>query len=167
MIYLFWSVLNAVLLLYFFYLFIGFIFKGNSVFQGKFRFLSITVMTLGVVQMLSAAVPEGKNSDILITEDYDRENGTKLKNILLEDNLTFDIHMSILYSAADNKLTPVSSHSTLTGFVTGFDWDFISIETTPVQEIGRSEFVAVGALEWNLFGFNVYTQKKRFSGNIK
>ena len=166
MFYLLWSILNAVLLLYFFYLFIGLIVNGREVFRGKFMPISILVLTLGVVQMLSASVSEEKNTEILITENYNEQSETEYRRIVLEDNLASDIELVVNYSVEDGKLIPFRSRCHLTGFVLGFEWEFISLDTYGTKEIGHPDFVAVGSLEWNLFGFNIYTQNKSFTGKM-
>lgn len=166
MIYILWAVLNAVLLLYFFYLLIGFIVKGRDVFKGKLRPVAITVMALGVFHLVSATVPEEDKSEIILKKDYNLQTGTEGKNLILEENAAFDIGLSVSYSVEGEEWIPIKSRSYITGWVLGFDWEFYSFITNKIPDNGLSDFVVEGGLEWHLFGFHLYTQSKQFTGQL-
>ena len=167
MIHLLWSIINLIIVFYFLYLIVGFIRKGKRIFNPKFKVVSIFVMLIGVVQVISAANSEEKTNRITITNNYNKKNNSKVEKVKLEDNLTFDINMLVKYSIEQNELIPIESNSFLTGFVSGYDWEFTSIETNNYKPNEKAEFTANGILKWNLFGITVYNESKTFSGVIK
>ncbi len=85
----------------------------------------------------------------------------------LEDNWTFDINMLVKYSIEQNEYIPIESNSFLTGLVSGYMWEFTSIDTNNLNRSGKAEFIAHGILKWNLFGITVYSERKTFSGIIE
>ncbi|MBU2929619.1 hypothetical protein [Winogradskyella psychrotolerans] len=161
MIHLIWSIINLIMVLYFLYLIVGFIKKGKRIFNPKFKVISIFVMVIGIVQVISAANSKEKTNRITISNNYNKKNFSKVEKVTLEDNLTFDINMHIIYSIEQTELIPIESNSFLTGFVSGYEWEFTSIETTKSKQ---AEFIANGVLKWNLFGITVYNESKTFSG---
>ena len=167
MIHLLWSIINSIIVFYFLYLIVGFIRKGKRIFNPKFKVLSIFVMVIGIVQIISAANSEEKTNRIIITNNYNKKNNSKVEKVTLEDNLTFDINMLVKFSIEQNKLTPIESNSFLTGFVSGYDWEFTLIETNNYRPNGKVEFTANGILKWNLFGITVYNESKKFNGTIE
>ena len=155
MIYILWSVLNAVLLLYFFYLLIGLILKGREIFKGKLRPVAITVMVLGIFHLGSATVPGEDNTEIILTEDYNPQSGTEIKNLILEENAAFDIGLSVTYSVENEEWIPIHSRSYISGLLLGFDWVLFYFNTDKIPENGLSDYVAEVGLEWHLFGFHI------------
>ena len=167
MIHLIWSIINGIIVLYFLYLIVGFITKGKKIFKPQFKFVSIFIMVIGIVQIISAS-NSGKNSNrISITENYDRKNNSEIKQVKLEDNWTFDINMLVKYSIEQNEYIPIESNSYLTGIVSGYMWEFKSIDTNNLNMNGKAEFIANGILKWNLFGITVYSESKTFNGTIE
>ena len=167
MIHLLWSIINLIIVFYFLYLVVGFIIKGKQIFNPKFKVVSIFVMVIGIVQVVSAVNTEGKTNRITITNNYNKKNFSKVEKVTLEKNLTFDINMLVKYSIEQTELIPTESNSFLTGFVSGYEWRFISIETNNYKPSENAEFIANGILKWNLFGITVYNESKTFSGIIK
>jgi len=167
MIHLLWTLLNASLIIFFFYLIFGFIIKGKKIFNPKIKVISILIMTLGIIQIISAAKTSKNNNRITITTDYKKTNKSKIKEVLLEDNLVFDINLNIKYSIENEEYIPIESYSFLSGLVTGYEWEFKSIETQIYKPNEKGTFTADGVLKWNLFGINIYSEYKTFSGIIK
>lgn len=167
MIHLLWTLLNASLIIFFFYLIFGFIIKGKKIFNPKIKVISILIMTLGIIQIISAAKTSKNSNRITITTDYKKTNSSKIKKIVLEDNLVFDINLNIKYSIENKEYIPIESYSFLTGLVSGYEWEFKSIETQIYKTNEKATFTAEGVLKWNLFGINVYSEYKTFSGIIK
>jgi len=167
MIHLIWSTINGIIVIYFFYLIFGFIRKGKKIFNPQFKIASILIMIIGIVQIISAATSEKSSNRITITNNYDKTNNSKVEKITLEDNLTLDINMLVSYSIEQNEFIPIESNSFLTGFVSGFVWEFTSIETNNYKQNESAEFIASGILKWNLFGIKVYSQGKTFRGIIE
>ena len=167
MIHLIWSIINGIIVLYFFYLIIGFIAKGKKIFKPQFKTVSIFIMVIGIVQIISASDSDKHTYRITITEDYNKKNNTKLQQVLLEDNLTFDINMLVKYFIDQNEYIPIESNSFLTGLVSGYVWEFNSIDTNKYGPNKNSEYIANGILKWNLFGITVYRESKTFNGTIE
>lgn len=167
MIHLLWTLLNASLIIFFFYLIFGFTIKGKKIFNPKIKVFSILIMTLGIIQIISAAKTSKNSNRITITTDYKKTNSSKIKKIVLEDNLVFDINLNIKYSIENKEYIPIESYSFLTGLVSGYEWEFKAIETQIHKTNEKATFTAEGVLKWNLFGINVYSEYKTFSGIIK
>ena len=102
MIHLIWSLINAIIFIYFLYLIFGFIAKGKKIFKPRFKAVSIFIMVIGIVQIIAASDSEKNTNRISITEDYSRKSNSAIKRIKLEDNLTFDINMLVKYSIEEN-----------------------------------------------------------------
>ena len=66
----------------------------------------------------------------------------------------------------EKKLIPVESSSTLTGFISGFDWEFKSIKTSEIKNSKKLNYTIEADLKWNLFGFNLFNNSKSFTGTI-
>lgn len=164
MLYLIWSTINTIIVLYFLYLIIGFMRKGKKIFNPKFKILSIFIMIIGIVQIINAATAEKNLNQIKITNDYDKTENSKVEKIILEDNLTLDINLLVIASIDQNEVIPIECQSFLTGFVNGYEWEFTSIKTNYYKQNERSEFIANGILNWHLFGITVYSQEKTFQG---
>ena len=166
MVQLFWSILNIIFLLFFAYLFVGIIFQERKIFKGKFRSLSIAILILGVLHIVTANNSEESNHTINIYNDYNKENSTLIRTIILEDNLTMNIDLSILYSNNNETLIPVKATSTLSGLVSGYDWKIKSINISNKTKGEKKSFVVYGVLDWKLFGIKFYSQPKSFKGKI-
>ncbi|WP_418510269.1 hypothetical protein [Corallibacter sp.] len=167
MIHLIWSIINGMIVLYFLYLIVGFIAKGKRIFKPQFKVISIFIMVIGIVQIISASNSDKNINRITINEYYNKQNNSEIKKVILEDNLTFDINMHVKYSVEKNEFIPIESNSFLTGFVSGYVWEFKSIQTNNYKPNEKPEFIADGILKWNLFGINVYSESKTFSGIIE
>ena len=167
MIHLIWSIINGIIVLYFFYLIIVFISKGKKIFKPQFKIVSIFVMVIGIVQIISASDSEKNSNRISITENYDRKSNSEIKQVKLEDNWTFNISMLVKYSIEQNEYIPIESNSFMTGLVSGYVWEFNSIDTNNLNPNGKAKFVANGILKWNLFGITVYSESKTFNGTIE
>jgi hypothetical protein len=167
MIHLIWSIINGMIVLYFLYLIVGFIAKGKRIFKPQFKVVSIFIMVIGIVQIISASNSEKSTNRITMNDDYNKKNNSKVKKVTLEDNLTFDINMHVKYSVDKNEFIPIESNSFLTGFVSGYVWEFKSIQTNNYKPNEKSEYIADGILKWNLFGITVYSESKTFNGIIK
>ena len=167
MIHLIWSIINGMIVLYFLYLIVGFISKGKRIFKPQFKVVSIFIMVIGIVQIISASNSEKISNRISITENYERKNNSEIKQVKLEDNWTFDINMLVKYSIEQNEYIPIESNSYLTGLVSGYMWEFKSIDTNNLNMNGKAKFIANGILKWNLFGITVYSESKTFSGIIE
>ncbi|QLG45893.1 hypothetical protein [Costertonia aggregata] len=166
MIHLIWSIINGMIVIYFMYLIVGFISKGKRIFKPQFKVVSILIMLIGIVQVISASNSEKNSNRITINEAFNKKDNSEIKQVVLEDNLTFDINMLVKYSIDQNEYIPIESHSFLTGLVSGYVWEFNSIDTNSFEPNKKSEFIANGILKWNLFGITVFSESKTFNGTI-
>ncbi|WP_053972331.1 hypothetical protein [Mangrovimonas sp. ST2L15] len=167
MIHLIWSIINGIIVIYFLYLIVGFIAKGRKIFKPQFKVVSIFIMVIGIVQIISASNSEKNSNRISIAKDYNRKGNAAIKQVKLEENWTFDINMLLKYSIEQNQYIPIESNSFLTGLVSGYVWEFNSIDTSNLNSNGKAEFIADGILKWNLFGITVYSESKTFNGTIE
>lgn len=166
MIELFWSILNISILLLFLYLFVGFLFKGKKIFEGRFKNLSIAILILGVIQIVSANDSDKFDNTINIDNDYNQKNSTQTSKLILEDNLAMNNNLSITYSSENEVLIPIKATSYLTGFVSGYEWKIKSINTSSKTKNEKKHYTASGILEWKIFGIKIYSQEKSFTGRI-
>lgn len=166
MIHLIWSTLNLAVVFYFLYLIVGFIAKGIRIFKSRIKVVSICILLIGFVSILFASNSEKNTNRISIATNCIMKNNSKIEEIILEDNLTFNINMLVKYSIEQNKTIPIESNSFLTGFISGYVWKFKSIQTNSYTANEKAKFVAKGILEWNLFGLTIYSQSKTYSGII-
>ncbi|PCH69152.1 MAG: hypothetical protein COC06_08065 [Bacteroidales bacterium] len=167
MIYLIWSGINMVILLYFFYLIIGFISKGKKIFKPQFKIASIALMVIGIVQIISATELDDNTNRISFVDNHEKMQGTGISQMILENNLTFDIQMSVTYRVGENEFIPIESYSNLNRFVIGFEWDCKSAAINEKNLNGEIKYDISGVLKWNLFGINIYSQPKAFEGIIE
>ena len=134
MIHLIWSLINLAIVLYFFYLIVGFIRKGKQFFKQKFKLVSILILLVGFFHIISAANSEEITNHITITEDFNSKNASTIKKVKLEDNLTFDINLIVKYSIDNNECIPIHSKSFLVGFISGHQWELKSIQTNTYRQ---------------------------------
>jgi len=144
----------------------GFIAKGREIFNSKFKVVSIFIVGLGMVGILSAFNSEENSNRIKITDNYSKKNNSEVIMLTLENNLTFDINMLVKYSVDQSEFIPIESNSYLTGFVSGYQWEFTKIQTNKKVSGEKAEFIADGVLIWNILGVNLYNEPKSFSGTI-
>ena len=166
MIHIIWSILNLGIILYFFYIIIEFLRKGKQIFNSKLKFITIGVMILGILQIVSLSQHEESNNKIVLVENYNINNISKIKKIVLEKDLFHNYNLYIKYTVNQNEIIPIESSCTLTGFISGFNWELKSIKASKIENNKKADYVVKGVLEWNLFGFNVYNQHKTFTGQI-
>ena len=167
MIHLIWSIINGMIVLYFLYLIVGFIATGKRIFKPQFKAISIFIMVIGIVQIISALNSEKNSNRLIIKDDYNKMNNSKIKEVVLEDNLTFDINMLVKYSIEQNEFIPIESNSFLSGFMSGYVWEFNSLQTNNFKSNEKAEYNVNGILKWNLFGITVYSESKTFNGIIE
>ncbi len=167
MIELFWSLLNITILFFFLYLIVGFLFKGKKIFDSRFKKLSTAIFILGVIQIVSANDSSKFDNTINIDNKHNQKNSTYTSKLILEDNLTMNINLSIIYSNENEVLTPIKATSYLTGLVNGYDWKLKSTNTSSKTKDEIRNYNASGILEWKIFGIKIYSQEKSFTGRIQ
>ena len=160
--YLIWSILNISVALCFLYLIVGFLIKGKKIFKPGFKVISICFLLFGIVQVLLVTASETHVNRITIEGVFNKEGIIQQKNTHLEENLTFDINLNVTYSKHQNECILIESTSSLTGFISGYDWELKSIQTTTNTTHNACEFSVEGILKWQLFGITIYNEIKTF-----
>ena len=155
-----WSVLNILIVLFFFYLLVGILFRGKKIFEGKFKNLSIIILILGAVQIISATIKDESENSLEIENRYKPNQPTVVEKMVIKDDFLKKYNLSIIYSKEDGVLIPIKSNCTMTGLVSGFDWEFVSIH------VEKKQYYATGILIWDLFGIEFYRQEKNFQGEL-
>jgi hypothetical protein len=145
------------------------VFIGKRIFNPKFKTISILIMVIGVFQIIDAANSESSENRnrITITENYADINKYHVKHFTLEDNLSFDISLDIIYSVEHNKYIPIESYSHVSGLIMGHTWDFKSIVTNIYEPERGTQYYVTGTLKWQFFGFDIYNEHKTFNGTIE
>lgn len=156
-----WSILNISILLYFIYLIIKLISQGKNFFKGRFRVISILILVLGIFNIIIASSKPKNNNTIKFAYEKEFQN-SEIKNLIIEDNLSLDINLTVEYLIDSKKIIPIESTSYISGLVSGFEWEIISLKTNNPQEFEKEILEGVGLLNWNLFGILIYSQEKVF-----
>ena len=167
MLYLLWSLINIVLILYFVYLFLGFIAVGRKILGKNTKWISVPVLAVGLINLVAAAGPEDKNSEVLIGNSKKDEIEMKYRSIVVEDNFSLEFSLGVDYYLKDGEVFLVKSLSNMTGLLPGFEYDYLDFSAGEVQENGMIPFSAVGLLKWKLGGISVYSETKPFKGNLQ
>lgn len=167
MTHLIWSILNGMIIIYFLYLLIGFIIRGKQIFKPKIKIASIFLMVIGVVQIISASNSKKQSNRITLNKDFVKTDKSQIKDIILEDNVTFDLNLHIKYSIDRGEYVPIESNSFLTGLVSGYVWKIKSFQASNFKSNETGEYIVNGVLKWNFFGFTIYDEPKTFKGKIK
>jgi len=167
MIHLIWSGINLIIILYFFYLIIGFITRGTKIFNPQIKTFSIVLMVIGIFQIISARESEEDTNRIVFIEKHDIHCDYKTQQVRLENNLTLDIEMLATYCTNGDKFKVIETYSNIYGFVTGFEWKYKSSSINENSVNGKIEYNISGILKWNIFGINIYSQQKTFKGTFE
>jgi len=167
MIYLFWTILNVTLALYFLYLFIGFIVKGRIIFQSKFKFISIAVFSIGIIQMLWGSSPEEKVRNNFFINNQIQNVKYEAKMLKIDENAMFYTNLFLKYYMQDNQPILEKPSSSLIGMVGGFEWELNSAQLIKNNKTNSLLYTANGTLHWKLFNSTIFKQHKFFQGTIE
>lgn len=121
-------------------------------------------MIIGIVQIISGSRLNKSTNRISITQDYNKKNNSTTKLIKLEENLSLDLNLLVKFSLEQNKYLPIEGNSFITGFVSGYIWEFKSIDADILNSESELEYVVNGNLKWSLFGITVFSESKTFNG---
>jgi hypothetical protein len=165
--YLIWTLINTAFAIFFFGLVLSLFTKGKKLFNNKYGNAIIVVFVLGVIGMLGA-----KERDFDNTYSFHAAKDIKKHNVLsldaeLEETIPFTLHLTVLFKKNDNgELIASYSHTNMSGFTSGHDWEnkYIDIDK---QENGTYTYQMEGLMHWYLFGIEIYTQSKSFSGTLE
>ena len=85
----------------------------------------------------------------------------------LDDNLISEIELLVKFGENENGKELLTSNIDRTGFVSGTNWK------TEMVSIGKSKtenkclYNISGTLEWKLLGFKIYSESKKFDGEME
>ncbi|WP_349351130.1 MULTISPECIES: hypothetical protein [unclassified Flagellimonas] len=162
MIYLLWSLINVFLPLYFFYLHVNFLAKGKRFFNPKYKTFQILFLVIGVTQIIVASSTEKANQNIYLKDDHANFNSSKMVHHMVEDNWTMNIHFLLEYSVQGNKYIPLKSSSFLSGFVSGYDWELLSVDGVGIEDGRGTVWYVSSNLQWKLLGLPFTVRTKYF-----
>ncbi|EDP96404.1 hypothetical protein U8527_09850 [Kordia algicida OT-1] len=162
--YLIWRLINTAFFILFFGLVLTLFTKGKKLFNNQYGNAIIVVFVIGVIGMLGAKERDFKN-EYIINKDIKGHN-VRMPSITLEDNIPFDIHLSVGFKKdASGKLIPSYSSSDMSGYLNGHVWEF---RYANISRLNEEEFsyMVTGSMHWHLFGIKVYSQSKTFEGTF-
>jgi len=164
--YLIWSIINSIFIIVFVALILTLIFKGKEVFNNRYGNLIIIIIVLGVLGILNNNNDNPKNEYVFFDNKELVGRTVEKSRILIEDNVTFDIYLTIRFRKnTSGELVQGFSRSKTTGFTSGFVWNY---KYTDVDKLDANTYVytTVGTLDWHLFGIRIYSQDKEFTGTF-
>ena len=165
MLYFIWGIFNISISVYF----IIICFKSIKVIRAKLGVLATLVFVFGVISFLNFKRPdeEIKKFDIRSKEVENlNKNYSKSITLFLEKKGITKIQLHTVFGKENNLLIPISSYSYISGFISGLRWipTHIIIDSTNLKY--KFRYSVFGSVEWNLFGFNIFTESKEYYGYI-
>jgi len=165
--YLLWSLLNLALLGYFLYMVYGLFSKGRKIFQHRLKPVSIIIMMLGLAQVLDRGDDFEPNNKKVFVENYEGNGGIKLAGLAMDDGLSLNFFLSAKFAYEDDELIVLETNSDLSGLTFGYTWNASKIVRLMESDVrGQPRYRVIGYLTWQLFGFDIYSEEKDFSGTI-
>jgi len=165
--YLIWALINAAYVIFFFGLVLALFTKGKELFNNKYGNAIIVVFVLGVMGMLGAKEGDFDNTYLFHGAKDIKGHHVKMMSATLEENFPFDILLSVSFKENETgKLVPSSSHANINGFVSGYQWEYKYADIDALEN-GSFSYKVNGLMHWHLFGINVYSQSKTFSGVLE
>ncbi|WP_298424318.1 hypothetical protein [uncultured Kordia sp.] len=123
-------------------------------------------MVLGVLGIINAKDNEYNNTYALYGNDIETKN-TRSVDLRMDDSLSLIFHLDIrLKQNSKGALIPSYSSSSLSGFISGFEWEYKYVDIDENTD-GTFSYEANGLLYWKLFGIKFYTQNKDFKGTFE
>ncbi len=168
MIFLLWTVLNIGLFLCFIFI----CFRATKLVRREFGTIFSAIFVFGLLSFI--AQPNNGNGKLgeQFKFDFIKDNPKSLENsnfvtTTLDSNLIFKMHLTVQYRKNDSTtlITPMDGFSTTSGLVAGNRWKAYSVSTN--VEGTKIKYSVLGAIEWKLLGFNIYTQNKNYKGFIE
>ncbi len=168
MVFLLWAILNVVLFLSFIFI----CFRATKLIRRELGVIFSIIFVFGLLSFI--AQPNNGNGKLGEQFKFDlfKDNSKSLENskfvsTILDSNLIFKILLTVQYHKKDSTalITPVDGSSTTTGIIAGNRWKAFAVSTN--VEGTKIKYSVLGAIEWKLLGFNVYTQKKYYTGFIE
>jgi hypothetical protein len=162
-----WGILHGILIIYFIIIF----FKSVKIIKEKNGVLATLVFVIGLLSFISKPDEKkitDKNIEILNqTNPKKAFNGNSyLRFATLEDNLTSKIELKILCGEkeSDNELIILNADCNRTGFISGTNWNTLSIDVDKEKDENFCKYNVSGIMEWEILGITIYSEVKDFTG---
>ncbi|MEM0578045.1 hypothetical protein [Flavobacterium polysaccharolyticum] len=161
-----WGIFNGVLLIYLFVI----CFKSVKLIKEKIGFLASLIFVLGLLSFMSKSNDKNladKNIDFLNqTNPKKAFNGNSFfHEVLLEDNLTSKIGLSILVGEKRAELTILNANCYRTGFISGTNWDVEHVDIDKQKDKNYCSYLVRGKMDWKILGITIFSEHKTFRGN--
>lgn len=171
MTYLLWSILNIGLFVFF----IIICFRATKLIRENVGLFASIIFVFGLFSFVTQTKIDSHNKEPhsnqirtwkFISEDSSKVIDQYLLDIDLEKNLFSTYHLGIKYGKDKQGqiLTPISANSHTTGFVSGTNWEPVSILVNKTDEYNKFEYSVTGVIEWKLLGATIYSQLKQYKG---
>lgn len=167
MIYLFWSLLNLGLLIFF----ISILFRATQLIREKIGLFASIIFVVGIVSLISF---DNDEKDIkpnetkrweFIPEDSLKNNDIYIIDVELEETLSSKYHLSIKYGKSKENLNiPINAVCYHTGFKSGINWKPFNLIVNRTKDNNQFEYHLTGIIKWKLLGITFYTQSKEYHG---
>ena len=150
MIHLIWGVLNILLILTWLWIGFSLLFRRKSLVVGNLKPYSIFFI-VGLLVLFSAKSKDSESPKM----SYNKPISVTI--VKTGETLTNHISILIIRDKESGEILPQYTHSNLTGFMAGLDWEQSGVN----ERDGKLE--VSGILSWKLFGINFYSQSKSYT----
>ncbi|GAB3899318.1 hypothetical protein GCM10028803_20260 [Larkinella knui] len=172
MLYLFWTVLNLVVAVYF----IGLCFQATRFIKERISLYAALIFAFGLLSFVANSGPKRAgfkgNSNVekwtFISRDSLAPGGLKFARIKIDETWISEIDLNVFYGVkkSSSQTIPAEAYSVWSGFITGYDWEPTSISVRATNGPNYAYSVA-GLLRWKLLGLPLYSQPKSYAGSIE
>ena len=168
--YLIWGLLNIGLLIYF----LTICFNAIKLVRREIGLFASIIFVIGLLSFCShqSNNDKGMNSDktktwTFISKDTLSKNQTSILQHELSRNLISKYEMVVISGKDKNNINiPLSAFTLTNGFTIGTNWSIKSITVNKTNDNNKFYYYVAGVVEWQLLGISVYSQNKRYNGNI-
>lgn len=158
-----------------FFLFVIFIIRITKRIKSKFGVLIsflFVLISLSLVNHLVSRKDAGLNQGKTKTWAFDADKSidkSRTYNAIIEMDKTLvsNYRLYLMYGKDTQQETsiPISSTSTMSGFVSGRKWIPTEIKISPA-ECNSFDYQVCGMVKWNLLGVEFFTETKEYKGTI-
>jgi len=167
MLYILWSVLSIGLFLSI----IVICFQATRLIREKLGVFAAILFVAGSLSFISWSNRDeekepGTKSWEFTPHDPEVFNTTRWTQIVLQNNSVSKYQLHITYAQVEQQNIPLSAWSNTEGFISGTDWvpSYVNVSRTDDNSVLHYE--VHGSVKWQLLGITIYSQLKKFSGNV-
>lgn len=144
-----WGILNLFLVVSFFYFLIGLVIKGRKFLNPYPKIFTVPVLVFGVLGLLNSTTSKEKTFPIY-------KGFATMEGIEVSENLANTIHLVLVRDMETKKIFYEGSHSNLSGFVMGMDWEHLGvIEKGNITEVS-------GLFHYRIMGVKVFSDHQSY-----